>query len=88
MLSVKLLTIAVSMVVAALTKSSPFYWQDEHPDYLLSYQSSCKMEQIGRTGVAAMHAVLIRYDPVLKGLIHCNIKWLKLMFVFEVTEKP
>jgi hypothetical protein len=57
-------------------------WQDEHPDYLLSYQSSGKTEQVGRTGVAAMHAVLIRYDPILKGLIHCNIKWLKLMFVF------
>lgn len=60
MLSIKLLPIAISMAVAALAKSSPFYWQDEYPDYLLSYQSSGKMEQVGRTGVAAMHAVLIR----------------------------
>lgn len=48
------------MAASVVARSSPFYWQDEQPNYLLTYKDTGKMEQIGRTGVAAMHAVLIR----------------------------
>jgi hypothetical protein len=62
MLSIELLLVATATFsVPALAQSFPFYWQDVGQDYLSTYRESGKMEQIGRTGVAAMHAALIRY---------------------------
>ncbi|GAB5587931.1 hypothetical protein Unana1_02831 [Umbelopsis nana] len=53
------------MAASVVARSSPFYWQDEQPNYLLTYKDTGKMEQIGRTGVAAMHAVLISDRKIL-----------------------
>jgi hypothetical protein len=62
MLSVQLLLVAAAaLTLPASAENAPFYWQDAGQDYLSSYIKSGKMEQLGRTGVAAMHAVLIRY---------------------------
>ena len=38
---------------------SPFYWSQPQ-QFMSPYASSGKMEQKGRTGVAAMHAVLLK----------------------------
>jgi hypothetical protein len=48
--------------VAAGGEQSPFYYSDSQVDdvNILKYQKTGKMEQIGRTGVAAMHAVLLK----------------------------
>jgi hypothetical protein len=62
MLSIELLLIAaVAFSAPALTQSTPFYWQDAGQDFLSAYRDKGKMEQIGKTGVSAMHAALIRY---------------------------
>jgi hypothetical protein len=54
--------LAAALAVSVAAQSSPFYWQDEQLDYSReSYLETGKMDQIGRTGVAAMHAVLLRY---------------------------
>lgn len=50
-------------LVRAAGEQSPFYYDDaaEINDVnILKYQKTGKMEQIGRTGVAAMHAVLLK----------------------------
>lgn len=53
--------VAAVLAASVAAQNSPFYWQDEQPDYSReSYHQTGKMEQIGRTGVAAMHAVLLR----------------------------
>ena len=38
---------------------SPFYWSQSQ-QFMSPYASTGKMEQIGRTGVAAMHATLLK----------------------------
>ncbi|KAI9493033.1 glyoxal oxidase N-terminus-domain-containing protein [Zychaea mexicana] len=43
---------------------SPFYWSQSQ-QFLSPYATSGKMEQIGRTGVAAMHAVLLNEKKIL-----------------------
>lgn len=39
--------------------ASPFYWAPSQ-QFMSPYVKTGKMEQIGRTGVSAMHAVLLR----------------------------
>ncbi|KAI8578570.1 hypothetical protein K450DRAFT_246412 [Umbelopsis ramanniana AG] len=65
MLTLLLLPITISMAVAVAGQSSPFYWQDEKPQYTSKYMKNGKMEQIGRSGVSAMHAVLINNRKIL-----------------------
>lgn len=48
----------VTLCVGVVYSQSPFFYQDESSQ--IQYQKSGKMEQIGRTGVAAMHAVLLK----------------------------
>jgi hypothetical protein len=55
-----LLAAAVATVSPALADPVPFYWQNPGQEYSAAVKKGGKMEQIGRTGVAAMHAVLIR----------------------------
>ncbi|KAI7853782.1 glyoxal oxidase N-terminus-domain-containing protein [Circinella umbellata] len=43
---------------------SPFYWSQSQ-DFMSKYASTGKMEQIGRTGVAAMHAVLLNEKSIV-----------------------
>lgn len=45
--------------IAAQQNASPFNWGDEQ-NVISPFAKSGKMEQIGRTGVAAMHAVLLK----------------------------
>lgn len=40
-------------------EESPFHWPDDQT-IVSPFATSGKMEQIGRTGVAAMHAVLLK----------------------------
>ncbi|KAI9472158.1 MAG: glyoxal oxidase N-terminus-domain-containing protein [Benjaminiella poitrasii] len=47
-----------------VTSQSPFYYQ-ETENYHSQYGKSGQLEQIGRTGVAAMHAVLLNERTVL-----------------------
>ncbi|KAH8549829.1 glyoxal oxidase N-terminus-domain-containing protein [Umbelopsis sp. PMI_123] len=66
MLSIELLLIAaVAFSAPALTQSTPFYWQDAGQDFLSAYRDKGKMEQIGKTGVSAMHAALISDRKIL-----------------------
>ncbi|KAI8578572.1 hypothetical protein K450DRAFT_246487 [Umbelopsis ramanniana AG] len=61
MLSIELLlAAAAAMSVPALSQTIPFYWQENNQEFLSTYRDKGKMEQTGRTGVAAMHATLIR----------------------------
>lgn len=61
MLSIELLLAAVAALSApALSQTIPFYWQETNQEFLSAYRDKGKMEQTGRTGVAAMHAALIR----------------------------
>lgn len=60
MLALLLLPVTISMVATVTSQLSPFYWQEEKPQYTSKYMKEGKMEQIGRTGVSAMHAVLIK----------------------------
>lgn len=55
----KISGIIVTLCASAVYAQSPFFDQEQH---LLNakYQKSGKMEQKGRTGVAAMHAVLLK----------------------------
>lgn len=52
------------LLLAGLTNvvnsQSPFYYQANDHEYHSTYSTTGKMEQIGRTGVAAMHAVLLK----------------------------
>ncbi|KAJ2955045.1 hypothetical protein NQZ79_g8887 [Umbelopsis isabellina] len=58
--------LAAVLAASVAAQNSPFYWQDEQLDYSReSYQETGKMEQIGRTGVAAMHAVLLSERKIL-----------------------
>jgi hypothetical protein len=61
-----LLLIAISMMFVVFFNTSLFYWQHVQPDYSKSFEEKGKMEQFGRTGVAAMHAVLIGYELIRK----------------------
>jgi hypothetical protein len=54
------LAAAVAIVSPALADPVPFYWQNPGQEYSAAIKKGGKIEQIGRTGVAAMHAVLIR----------------------------
>jgi hypothetical protein len=60
MLALLLLPLTISMAATVAGQLSPFYWQDQKPQYTSKYMKEGKMEQIGRSGVSAMHAVLIR----------------------------
>jgi hypothetical protein len=61
MLSIELLLAAAAALSApVLSQTIPFYWQDTNQEFLSAYRDKGKMEQTGRTGVAAMHATLIR----------------------------
>jgi hypothetical protein len=42
-----------------------FYRQDVQPDYFTSFKEKGRIDQFGRTGVAAMHAVLIGYGHTM-----------------------
>lgn len=55
----KISGLIVTLCASAVYAQSPFFDQEQH---LLNakYQKSGKMEQKGRTGVAAMHAVLLK----------------------------
>jgi hypothetical protein len=57
--SLLLLSVGVQQFVYG---QSPFYYGDEIPLHadMKELRISGKMEQIGRTGVAAMHAVLLK----------------------------
>lgn len=55
--------ISLSVLLLSLTfvsSQSPFFDQDKVDENMLKYQKTGKMEQIGRTGVPAMHAVLLK----------------------------
>jgi hypothetical protein len=54
------IAIATLFLTAVIAQQSPFYYQDEQDNYQSKYKISGKMEQIGKTGVAAMHAVLLK----------------------------
>lgn len=55
------LTIAAAITcISAQKDASPFHWGDDQ-NVISPFAKSGKMEQIGRTGVAAMHAVLLKY---------------------------
>lgn len=45
--------------VTAQNDDSPFHWPDSQ-NIISPFAKSGKMEQIGRTGVAAMHATLLK----------------------------
>lgn len=55
-----LLAAAIAAASPALADPVPFYWQNPGQEYSAAVKKGGKMEQIGRTGVAAMHAVLVR----------------------------
>ncbi|KAI8087798.1 glyoxal oxidase N-terminus-domain-containing protein [Gilbertella persicaria] len=58
---------SIALVWATLStvlSQSPFYYQHSQESYS-EYAVSGKMEQIGRTGVAAMHAVLLNEKSIL-----------------------
>jgi hypothetical protein len=48
---------AIACTVSA--QNSPFYWPEDQK-VISPFAKTGKMEQIGRTGVAAMHAVLLK----------------------------
>jgi hypothetical protein len=53
---------AVSYLLGSVTaqkNNSPFHWSDSQ-NVISPFAKSGKMEAIGRTGVAAMHAVLLK----------------------------
>lgn len=50
---------AVQCLVSAQEEASPFHWPDDQT-IVSPFATSGKMEQFGRTGVAAMHAVLLK----------------------------
>lgn len=53
---------AVSYLLGSVTaqkNNSPFHWSDSQ-NVISPFAKSGKMEVIGRTGVAAMHAVLLK----------------------------
>lgn len=54
------LQLAISAVLASVLvqAQSPFYYSFSNTTS--EYEETGKMEQIGRTGVAAMHAVLLK----------------------------
>lgn len=56
-----LLFVTILMMFFVFFNTSLFYRQDVQPDYSTSFKESGGIEQSGRTGVAAMHAVLIGY---------------------------
>lgn len=49
----------VTLCVGVVYSQSPFFDQEQQT-INVKYQKSGKMEQKGRTGVAAMHAVLLK----------------------------
>ncbi|KAL0094104.1 copper radical oxidase [Phycomyces blakesleeanus] len=56
---------AVSLVMAQNEpRDAPFYWTQPQK-FMSPYEKTGKMEQYGRTGVAAMHAVLLNEKTVL-----------------------
>ncbi|CAM0136343.1 hypothetical protein VKS41_006851 [Umbelopsis sp. WA50703] len=59
------LAAAVAIVSPALADPVPFYWQNPGQEYSAAIKKGGKIEQIGRTGVAAMHAVLISDRKIL-----------------------
>ncbi|KAI9289514.1 glyoxal oxidase N-terminus-domain-containing protein [Umbelopsis sp. AD052] len=60
-----LLLMTISMALFVFFNTSLFYRQDVRPDYSRVPEGKGRMEQIGRTGVAAMHAVLISEKKIL-----------------------
>ncbi|KAI8144824.1 glyoxal oxidase N-terminus-domain-containing protein [Fennellomyces sp. T-0311] len=56
---------SISLFVHAQEDSyTPFYWSQSQDD-LSSYATTGKMEQKGRTGVSAMHAVLVNENSIV-----------------------
>ncbi|KAK4520533.1 lumenal Hsp70 protein [Mucor velutinosus] len=53
------------LAVSVAAQSSPFYYQDYETSYHSEYAKQGKMVQQGRTGVAAMHAVLLNERSIL-----------------------
>lgn len=51
--------VAAITAVTAQIQDSPFHWSDNQ-NVISPYATSGKMEAIGRTGVAAMHATLLK----------------------------
>jgi hypothetical protein len=58
--AINVIVSTLSVFKLAKAQQSPFYYQDDQDNYQSKYKISGKMEQIGRTGVAAMHAVLLK----------------------------
>ncbi|KAH8549827.1 glyoxal oxidase N-terminus-domain-containing protein [Umbelopsis sp. PMI_123] len=55
----------VLMAGAVVGQISPFYWQDGQLQYSSTFKKKGRVEQLGRSGVSAMHAVLINHRKIL-----------------------